>query len=595
MKKVLSLALALMMLLSIMPMSFAAEDETVAEGETTENVVGLENFTKKNSYKPGQFTDFLSSDWFSANVITAYELGLVKGTTETNFNPKGNITVAETIVLACRLHNIYNGGTGEFTQGSPWYQIYVDYALKNKIIPGAYGDYNAKISRENFAFILSNALPADALKEINNIPNGKIPDLYASESVYKLYRAGVLTGSDKYGTFNPKSNIQRSEVATIVTRMADRTQRKMFILEEKPLVPESVTLVGNTTIKVGETTQWKATVAPSRANQWVSWNSGNPGVATVDANGNIKGIKEGQSNITATAVNGVKKTVLLTVVKAESGLWYSEQMYRVGIDIPAGDYYAVATDKYGGYYCKYTDSTQDDIEDNENFSTFTFFRCYDGQYLKLSRCKITPVANAPVNSPDNGVYGEGTYRVGVDMLPGEYKFTQTGDSSGYYCVCTDITYDDIEDNDNFDGTTYYTVKNGQYLTIRRATAVRVGGGQSSLSKQYKYYPGFNGCPDIGAVLGVAPNYVSDDLKSYTYLVEDIERKYTEAEWIALVLDTFEQNGFEYTETTEPEEGIPVFWYDNHKTGKAMSMSIIATLVSTNPIKTGVALFICIYD
>lgn len=153
--------------------------------------------------------------------------------------------------------------------------------------------------------------------------------------------------------------------------------------------------------------------------------------------------------------------------------WYSSSMYRVGIDIPAGDYYAV-TEKSdrSGYYCKYADSTQNDIEDNDNFKNFTFFRCYDGQYLKLSRCKIIPIENAPVFSPDNGVYGEGMYRVGIDMPEGEYKFTVAdGKSKGYYCAYTDITYNDIEDNDNFDGAAYYTVKNGQYLKLNRCTAV----------------------------------------------------------------------------------------------------------------------------
>lgn len=319
-KKILSLLLAVIMIISIMPSSFAEEAASDENGPT----VGLENFTKKNAYKPGQFTDFLSSDWFAANVIKAYELGLVKGTTANNFNPKGNITVAETIVLACRIHSIYNGGTGEFTQGSPWYQVYVDYALANKLIPGTYSDYNAKISRANFAFILNNALPAEALREINNIINGALTDVAndnRAEAIYNLYRAGILTGNDKYGTFNPNSNIQRCEVATIVTRMADLTQRKMFMLEEKPVNPESITLAGNTSIRVGETTQWKATIAPARANQWVSWSSGNPSVATVDANGNIKGLKDGQSNITATTGNGIKKTVLVTV-KSINSIYY---------------------------------------------------------------------------------------------------------------------------------------------------------------------------------------------------------------------------------------------------------------------------------
>lgn len=41
-----------------------------------------------------------------------------------------------------------------------------------------------------------------------------------------LYRAGVLAGSDKSGTFLPDANIKRCEVAAILTRMMDESARK---------------------------------------------------------------------------------------------------------------------------------------------------------------------------------------------------------------------------------------------------------------------------------------------------------------------------------------------------------------------------------
>ena len=51
--------------------------------------------------------------------------------------------------------------------------------------------------------------------------------------VFALYNAGILTGSDKYGTFNPSSNIKRSEVAMIVTRVAIPSARSVFTLERR--------------------------------------------------------------------------------------------------------------------------------------------------------------------------------------------------------------------------------------------------------------------------------------------------------------------------------------------------------------------------
>ena len=63
---------------------------------------------------------------------------------------------------------------------------------------------------------------------------------------------------------------------------------------------------------VGSSTQMSFTVNPSNAtNPYVYWTSSDPTVATVDAYGKVKGLKEGTTIITATSVNG-KKTATCT-------------------------------------------------------------------------------------------------------------------------------------------------------------------------------------------------------------------------------------------------------------------------------------------
>ncbi len=202
---------------------------------------GLDNFSKVNTYTAGQFTDVPAGSWFAPNVQAAYELDLMTGSSETTFNPNGNLTVAEALVLACRLHRTSVGDGETFAaDGGTWYQPYVDYAVKNGIITdGAYTDYTATATRAQFAAILAAALPDEALPAINSVT--KLPDLDANATyaaaVLKLYNAGILTGSDAAGSFKPTSTIQRSEVATIVTRMADKSLRKTFTLSETTGTP----------------------------------------------------------------------------------------------------------------------------------------------------------------------------------------------------------------------------------------------------------------------------------------------------------------------------------------------------------------------
>ena len=202
---------------------------------------GLDNFGKVNTYTAGQFTDVPADAWFAPNVQAAYELDLMTGSSATTFNPNGNLTIAEALVLACRLHSTYVGDGETFAvDGGTWYQPYVDYAVKNGIIAAnAYTDYTVTATRAQFAAILAAALPDEALPAINSVT--KLPDLDANAAyaapVLKLYNAGILTGSDAAGSFKPTSTIQRSEVATIVTRMADKGLRKTFTLTAAPAQP----------------------------------------------------------------------------------------------------------------------------------------------------------------------------------------------------------------------------------------------------------------------------------------------------------------------------------------------------------------------
>lgn len=189
----------------------------------------LDHFQRKFSYESTLFSDVQTSDWFYDSVKTAYEYGLMVGDSATTFHPNGNVTIAETVTLAARLRSIFYTGENFFEASTPWYQTYVDYALTNRIISAEYADYTREATRAEYAAILSAAFPDHALKKINQVPDNSIPDVMLSspygEAVYRLYRAGVLIGGDYNGTFSPDGSIRRSEVAAIVSRMANAGKR----------------------------------------------------------------------------------------------------------------------------------------------------------------------------------------------------------------------------------------------------------------------------------------------------------------------------------------------------------------------------------
>lgn len=231
MKRILSITLALILSLLLCVPAMAASE-----------------FQKVNSYVPGQFTDVPADSWCADNVKVAYEYGIMGGKSASYFDVSGNLTVAQTIVMAARLHSAAHGSGVAFASSDPWYQSCLDYAKKNGIFC-EYDRYDVPVTRAEFARILSSTLPASAFKEISKIEEGAIPDVPSDasyyEAVYRLYRAGVLTGNDRKGTFAPDSSISRGAAAAIIGRMADPSLRKSITLEKEPFEPVPMDQLAN--------------------------------------------------------------------------------------------------------------------------------------------------------------------------------------------------------------------------------------------------------------------------------------------------------------------------------------------------------------
>ena len=193
----------------------------------------LSNFVAHRSYR-NQFTDISRDAWYYDGIRGVFEYGIMDGKSDYTFDPSGSLTIAETIKLAACLNKGYYTGSMDFEDGLPWYSPYVDYALENGIIDEPYRNYNVAATRSDFAIIIAAAVPDEAITPINRIVDGAIPDVleYYSygDAVYKLYRAGVLTGSDSEGTFYPGRTLRRSEAATIIMRIIKADSRQPLFL-----------------------------------------------------------------------------------------------------------------------------------------------------------------------------------------------------------------------------------------------------------------------------------------------------------------------------------------------------------------------------
>ena len=209
---------------------------------------GAAGFAKTAAYTDGQFQDVPGSEWYAAEVASAYELGLMNGVGGGLFLPEGEVTVAEAVTMAARAAAIHAGETIDTSAAGEWYTPYVSYATaKGFVKAGQFDNYDRPAKRYEVASLFENAMPEGYFTAKNDVT--AIPDVAASlpyeADLMTLYKAGVVMGSDSYGNFRPEDNITRAESAAIINRVALPENRLAKTLD-KISRDDAYTLVYNT-------------------------------------------------------------------------------------------------------------------------------------------------------------------------------------------------------------------------------------------------------------------------------------------------------------------------------------------------------------
>ena len=232
---------------------------------------------------PDTFRDVSSDAWYYNDVEKAVASGLINGYPDGTYGPDRNMTYAEAIKLAAVMYSLSTTGSTEFMASEPWYQTYVDYAKDVGIVSRDY-DWDQPATRAGYMEIFANAIPdmpalagMTGLKAINTVPDGSIPDVPMTHpqaaAIYKLYRAGILQGNDEWHSCLPDSNIRRSEVAAILTRMMDAGERISFTMKEET-PGDALTITAqpsDVTVTAGEKAAFSVTVSGGRGPYSYQW------------------------------------------------------------------------------------------------------------------------------------------------------------------------------------------------------------------------------------------------------------------------------------------------------------------------------------
>ena len=192
------------------------------------------------------FTD-MDGVWCEDAVDAVCEARLMRGRADGSFNPSGELTGAHIVTICARLYGLLTGGDGvlpEPAEGQSWYDP--AYASLSQALDrmGAAGSTPTAlhaqtldlledippadpVQRQTFVSLLVETLQtADVtLPSINQIT--VVPD-FRSPGVLSLYNAGILTGSDQYGSFGGGELLNRGQAAAVLARLVDPAQRVTF-------------------------------------------------------------------------------------------------------------------------------------------------------------------------------------------------------------------------------------------------------------------------------------------------------------------------------------------------------------------------------
>lgn len=224
-RKALALILVVCCVVCAAPVSAAADGTVVGSGLAVfEDVAEMTNTT---------FADLSTEFWGYSGIKVAYDKGIMVGYENGNFGFDDEVTWAQALTIAARMHAAYFGNAlnENLRPGDVWFDPFYRYCKAQGMLPvgcptGA--GLDKVINRYNLAYIFSRTIDKEDMPAISDLAINdakSIPSYYKS-SVQTLYSAGILIGIDKNNNFGGNASCTRAQIATVVARLVLPAERK---------------------------------------------------------------------------------------------------------------------------------------------------------------------------------------------------------------------------------------------------------------------------------------------------------------------------------------------------------------------------------
>lgn len=404
------------------------------------------------------FSDVPSNSYYAAAVEWAVGQGITSGTSNTAFSPNQNCTKAQIITFIWRsqgspsasISNPYSDLSGSEYYASAAIWAYEQGMTESKVFSGS------EPCTRSMAVDFLWRNDGRAIGNPTSFSDVSDDAPYANAVAWAVEK-GITSGTSAT-TFSPNGICTRAQIVTFLKRYNDVKAQCAHEFEES-VTPATCTASGVKKQVCTICGYSKEEQIPALGHDFDNGVVETP--ATYSAPGK-----------TVFTCRRCGKTEYKTIPQKDISLSkYSASTYMVGADMPEGEYILIS-DSMSGYFNISADPSGRSILANDGFGAVAYVNAVRGTYLHLSRCYAIPYTDKITFNPVNNGYITGTYKVGKDLAPGTYKLTAI--SGGYYEI-TKTPQGNIQSNDFFgSGSTYISVKNGEYVQLHHVLVEKVG-------------------------------------------------------------------------------------------------------------------------
>lgn len=192
------------------------------------------------AYELKSFSDLgnVSKEAYEA-IMAMAQKGIIGGTTAPDekgvgtFNPQSPMTRAQFIAIITRY--LYKDELAGMSKSDIWYGNNYAAAAQHGLIKGsefaiAPEVMNVPMTRQEMARVLVRAMGELGEDTSAKVSKNRIPDFHDIGDVYQdyvrtAYKAGLICGTNKQGTFNPKGVLNRTQASIVIYRLIEPSKR----------------------------------------------------------------------------------------------------------------------------------------------------------------------------------------------------------------------------------------------------------------------------------------------------------------------------------------------------------------------------------